>query len=456
MAKAKYPPLIHFQTVSTFLIRLLLVSSLLTTTVVGLGLFEPAGAPYLCVRPDVRAVGSGYADTPASTNSRLGFNAGVYHFSQNLPNTNSPLFPIGGQLIAPTGLLDDTATDAILMLTLYPMRPGSADGISDLTDAMISDLANQLAALNKSGRRVIVRLAAEMNGNWRVWGQKPTAFIPFWKKVVTAVRAVAPQTAFLWSPNVRGTTAWTPAAAAGTPDFIAMDTNGDGAVNALDDPYTPFYPGDEWVDWVGLENFYFGLSTTTPANVLPPAGFFQASIRGFGPGTSSFDFYTMFAVNHNKPFACSECPAVFYGPGPYVGATGVANGAGELPIKQNWWRQTITNASVLSVFPRLKLWGMFEYAVIEDGVFKNDQVLNASNPTGTLSAFLADLKSSSISFTNANATAGHTTSTAWATSTPATGSSSSGVARRVWLNSCWSGFVVLPVLVLLHYLYSGL
>ena len=33
---------------------------------------------------------------------------------------------------------------------------------------------------------------------------------------------------------------------------MAMDTNGDGAVDNLDDPYEPYYPGDTSVDWVGM------------------------------------------------------------------------------------------------------------------------------------------------------------------------------------------------------------
>jgi hypothetical protein len=37
-----------------------------------------------------------------------------------------------------------------------------------------------------------------------------------------------------------------------------MDTNGDGAIDMYDDMYTPYYPGDDWVDWVGMSIFHFG------------------------------------------------------------------------------------------------------------------------------------------------------------------------------------------------------
>jgi hypothetical protein len=32
---------------------------------------------------------------------------------------------------------------------------------------------------------------------------------------------------------------------AGTVDFKAMDTNGDGTITGTDDPYLPYYPGQD-------------------------------------------------------------------------------------------------------------------------------------------------------------------------------------------------------------------
>lgn len=42
------------------------------------------------------------------------------------------------------------------------------------------------------------------------------------------------------------------AAKPGTASYVAMDTNSDGVVDNLDDPYEPYYPGDTSVDWVGM------------------------------------------------------------------------------------------------------------------------------------------------------------------------------------------------------------
>ena len=50
----------------------------------------------------------------------------------------------------------------------------------------------------------------------------------------------------------------------GSAEWHALDTNDDGWVDMHDDPYTPFYPGDQWVDWVGLNEYHMGqVSTAT-------------------------------------------------------------------------------------------------------------------------------------------------------------------------------------------------
>lgn len=36
-----------------------------------------------------------------------------------------------------------------------------------------------------------------------------------------------------------------------------LDTNGNGVLDQEDDPFTPYFPGPEYVDWVGL-SFYRG------------------------------------------------------------------------------------------------------------------------------------------------------------------------------------------------------
>jgi hypothetical protein len=62
--------------------------------------------------------------------------------------------------------------------------------------------------------------------------------------------------AFLWAPNSGNGYPFPNGPHSVTitsPSFDKeLDTNGDGLYNDLDDPYSPFFPGDEWVDWVGF------------------------------------------------------------------------------------------------------------------------------------------------------------------------------------------------------------
>lgn len=82
--------------------------------------------------------------------------------------------------------------------------------------------------------------------------------------------------------------------AAGSTDFQLMDTNNDGKLDGNDDPYSPFYPGDEYVDWVGMSIYYFGPSYPWKANALPKSGQFESVLN-------SGDFYQRFSVEKNKP-----------------------------------------------------------------------------------------------------------------------------------------------------------
>ncbi len=45
-------------------------------------------------------------------------------------------------------------------------------------------------------------------------------------------------------------------------DCRLLDTNKDLKIDMQDDPFEPYYPGDDFVDWVGMSIFHFGVSGT--------------------------------------------------------------------------------------------------------------------------------------------------------------------------------------------------
>jgi Glycosyl hydrolase family 26 len=87
------------------------------------------------------------------------------------------------------------------------------------------------------GRPIMLRFAHEMNGDWYPWGRNrdgSTArdYRAAWRKLVRIFEAEgADEVEWVWTPNV----------------------------NASGDlPFQRFFPGDEWVDWVGLDGFNWG------------------------------------------------------------------------------------------------------------------------------------------------------------------------------------------------------
>lgn len=87
--------------------------------------------------------------------------------------------------------------------------------------------------LEASGRkdRTVTRLAWEFNGNWFQWSaHNPEQWKACWRKVVTAVRSTAPGAKFEWAMNAHGS-----------------QTSGGNAWNS--------YPGDEFVDLVGIDPY---------------------------------------------------------------------------------------------------------------------------------------------------------------------------------------------------------
>jgi hypothetical protein len=90
-------------------------------------------------------------------------------------------------------------------------------------DAYLQQFAQDAAA---AGLPIFLRYACEMNGDWTAWSGNPARFIASWRTVAGVIRRLAPNVAMVWAPN------------------------------ALPEANIPsFYPGDEWVDWVGI-NFY--------------------------------------------------------------------------------------------------------------------------------------------------------------------------------------------------------
>ncbi len=93
-------------------------------------------------------------------------------------------------------------------------------------------LRNWAKEAARSGVPIFLRFASEMNGNWVPWFGSPTLYKEKWRLMYQIMKEEAPNVVMVWCPS------WRP------------DIPNDTSRNIM-----AYYPGDEYVDWIGV-NFY--------------------------------------------------------------------------------------------------------------------------------------------------------------------------------------------------------
>ena len=287
-------------------------------------------------------------DSPAAYAGRLGRTPAVF--------VEFAAFPLDDASGKRLDAVIDQVSEAggMALLTLEPH-----DGMAAVTPAVATELGERLAGYNRGGVPVFVRFAHEMNGSWYPWSQQPTEYVRAFRTVADAVHRLAPASATVWAPNYGGGYPFaggTHEAAPGTTAFAALDTDGNGSLSMADDPYAPYYPGDDAVDWVGMSLYHWGSAYPWGQNELPEPGKFVAQLTGEydgdgGDDTALPDFSAVWSVGRDKPLAITET-AAFHAPG--------RGGADAAEIKRRWWAQVLDPAARDRV-PRLAMVNWFEW-----------------------------------------------------------------------------------------------
>jgi len=144
---------------------------------------------------------------------------------------------------------------AVPLVTWEPWDGGTASGVfrpGDLSSGAgvfrLRDIAagvydayidRSAAAAAAWGKPLFVRFGHEMNGAWYPWGRgsngnTPSLYKAAWRHIVRAFRSAgAHNVNWVWGPN----------------------QNFSGRF-----PFRQYYPGDGWVDWVGLDGFNWARS----------------------------------------------------------------------------------------------------------------------------------------------------------------------------------------------------
>jgi hypothetical protein len=263
-------------------------------------------------------------DTVGDQAERLGAPSAVYEHSASVPFSPSDSTYL-------SGFFDQVRQAGSLgVVTLRPAVELSAID-APMADAVAEDL---VAAAGGADATIYVRFAPDMNGTWVGWGQQPSPYRAAFRAVAEAVHERMPNAVMVWSPAWGGDYPFRPARAADTDQLRDLDTDGDGLVSSPDDPYEPYYPGSDSVDWVGLSLYHDDTSGGQAVNSVPAPTEFLDSI-GASTADTGGRFYDRYSVAEGKRMMLET--AAYYTPS--------AGGASELSIKQSWWRQVFSTVS---------------------------------------------------------------------------------------------------------------
>ncbi|MET3636768.1 OpgC domain-containing protein [Curtobacterium oceanosedimentum] len=233
------------------------------------------------------------------------------------------------------------ARGAVLVVTLTPTQPLGSLSRDD------ARAANRLfeEAHAQYDTQVLVRFAPQMNGTWVRWGQQPTAYVSAFRAFAGVVHRGDSDAAMVWSPSYGAGYPFGESAGRledlSAVDVAKADTNGDGRLDAADDPYGPYWPGASSVDWVGLSMFFFGKGKSTEAagrdvplttNEAPSAGEVEARFDetwGYQERQSEGTFTERFAQGEDRPMLLDTGALYDHS----------LDGDSQLEVKRSWWRQ---------------------------------------------------------------------------------------------------------------------
>jgi hypothetical protein len=319
------------------------LSGLLGTVLVGLVGLVATSVPAAAADGVVPAPGTAWFgpeldwpnDSPEAYDLRLGADASLFATSVIHPLTDES-----------EDLLEDLSATSAGAGAVGVVNVEPAD-ITALTVDDAEELAAAVARVTEQhDSYLLLRFAPEMNGSWKPWGRRPVTYRTTFGELADAVHEATDAAAMVWAPtygagypyaepiNSRAVGDTIAAAELDRRNIPYLDTTGDGEVTIADDPYGPYYPGDEHVDWVGLTILRFGLRPGLDTNTRPKPGELAARLDeqfGYGDERVRESFYDRFARPTRQPFLL-ETGAV-YNPR--------SAGPSEEAVKTTWLQQVV-------------------------------------------------------------------------------------------------------------------
>lgn len=236
-----------------------------------------------------------------------------------IPENSTPLMPLGAYLTYIDNMRqDDFYYPANSMISSDSVITMAGWTIDDLGSVDLDHVRTVLQTLNSYGKPIFVRFANEMNGS--ALGDDPTLYVDTFRSVANMIHEY-PNLAVVWSP---------------------MD------IGSLDRPFEYYYPGDEYVDWIGVScytiKYFLGNQNTS----LNDSIYFMTGDYGWTTNRLKPVLKFMQDNNINKPVMISE------------GGVAVNNQYGE--ALEEWAKPRLRNMlwNTVMKYPQVKMINYFD------------------------------------------------------------------------------------------------
>lgn len=216
------------------------------------------------------------ADTAVYYGARLEPQSGVY--LGTVPENSPSLLPVSSYLTNIDSMnQDDLYYPANVMISDDNVISMIGWTIRDMHTIDYNQVRTVLDNLSKYNKPMIIRFANEMNCS--SLGDDPDLYIQSFRTVADMVHQY-PNFAVVWSPN---------------------------DIGALDRPFDYYYPGDEYVDWVGVSCYMVRYFQGNPDTAYKDTVYFMTGDYAWATNKIKPIMDFMSKNNINKPVMLSEC-----------------------------------------------------------------------------------------------------------------------------------------------------
>lgn len=279
------------------------------------GLYEPARGAYLGAALDTTQIGGDHVAQLTAQMSNFGKSTGrshaLYMHFQHFPNIQGEFgtwdADANGWISSAKFAQATNNVGATPILTLEPFQPAMFLDWKPGSKAFEATKA-YAQGVGRWNKPVFIRFAHEMNGSWYPWAEwtdknqnmkrdpdEGTGFTAAhyrqaYRNMASMFRRYAPNAALIWCPN------------------------GGLLGGEKRDVFRPFYPGDDVVDWVGIDIYERGWTLPMPGARLWGGQFAHNLTHDMTddpktPANESVNFYLLYGQWKKKPIMICETSA---------------------------------------------------------------------------------------------------------------------------------------------------